>query len=84
MIIARRSLRAFHPRGKQNVLSLRPEIFCLERISPEGDETVLSLINVSGKQVSISLDHPGKRDILSGRVFSRDISLAPYEVLWLK
>jgi sucrose phosphorylase len=84
MIEARRNLRAFHPQGKQNVLSLSPEIFSLERISPEGDKTVLSLINVSGKRISISLDHSGKRDILSGRVFSSEISLAPYEVLWLK
>lgn len=84
MIRARRDLRAFHPRGKQNVLSLRPEIFCLERSSPEGDETVLSLINVSGKRVAVSLDHTGKRDVLSGRIFSGEISLAPYEVLWLK
>jgi sucrose phosphorylase len=84
LISTKRKLRAFHPGGKQKVLSVHPGIFCVERQSPEKGETVLSLINVTDKQVDLSLDTKGKRDVLSGRIFSEEMSLAPYEVLWLK
>jgi glycosidase len=84
LISTRRKLRAFNPRGRQKVFFVHPGIFCLERQSPEKDETVLSLINVTDKQVNLSMDTGGKRDVLSGRVFSGDLlSVSPYEVLWL-
>lgn len=91
LIGERRKHRAFHPGGKQNVLQLNPRIFSVERHSPGGDEMILSLINVSEEKVTLSLEHPYKKDVLTGKTFSKEISMAPkeismapYEVLWLQ
>ncbi len=84
LIGERRKHRAFHPGGKQNVLQLNPRIFSVERHSPGGDEMILSLINVSEERVTLSLEHPYKKDVLTGKTFSKEISIAPYEVLWLQ
>jgi len=84
LIGERRKHRAFHPGGKQNVLQLNPRIFSVERHSPGGDEMILSLINVSEERVTLSLEHPYKKDVLTEKTFSKEISMAPYEVLWLQ
>lgn len=84
LIGERRKHRAFHPGGKQNVLQLNPRIFAVERHSSGGDEMILSLINVSEERVTLSLEHPYKKDVLTGKTFSKEISMAPYEVLWLQ
>ncbi len=47
--------RAFHPRGRQKVLYPSPFIFALLRISPEEDESVLTLVNVTGRTVPIRI-----------------------------
>ncbi|MCK5093849.1 MAG: hypothetical protein KAR18_03920, partial [Spirochaetes bacterium] len=84
LIGERRKHRAFHPGGNQNVLQLNPRIFSVERHSPGGDEMILSLINVSEERVTLALEHPYKKDVLTGKTFSKEISIAPYEVLWLQ
>lgn len=52
IIALRIGKRAFHPNGDQNILDLSPEIFSVLRTSPEGDQHIISLINVSSKTVS--------------------------------
>jgi len=84
LIGERRKHRAFHPGGKQNVLQLNPRIFAVERHSSGGDEMILSLINVSEERVTLALEHPYKKDVLTEKTFSKEISMAPYEVLWLQ
>ncbi len=84
LIGERRKHRAFQPGGKQNVLQLNPRIFAVERHSSGGDEMILSLINVSEERVTLSLEHPYKKDVLTGKTLSKEISMAPYEVLWLQ
>jgi glycosidase len=83
LIQKRRSQKAFHPQGKQHILNLHPGIFALERHSPDGEQCILCLINVSDSTVDLTLDHPAGKDILSGRVVEKNISIKPYEVLWL-
>ncbi len=97
LIRARIAHRAFHPNGPQQVLSIHPALFVLLRTSPEGDESLLCVHNVSGVEQSFSVDltplplsHSGQvRDLVTNATFSANssgelsLSLAPYQVLWL-
>ena len=88
--------RAFHPNGDQKVLCLSTDVFALLRISPEGDDHILALINVTDKTcpTEIPLNETGIskthwHDLLSEREWTaRDeklcVSLAPYDVVWLE
>ena len=93
---ARKTSAAFHPFGEQEVLSLHPAIFSLLRISPDGNEQVLCLQNISAENLETTLDLsllPFHRtdpviDIISKKQFSIDnkklrLRLSPYEVFWL-
>ncbi len=92
LLIRRAAERAFHPNGPQGVLTLHPAVFALRRTSPQGDEHVLTLTNVSGEPVIVDLSGVAPdgaralRDVLSGRWVSvgEALRLEPYEVLWLK
>jgi glucosylglycerate phosphorylase len=96
LYMTRTGKRAFHPRGSQKVLPLSPDAFCLVRQSPEGDESILSLINVTGRKsritVSVEEVKTGERhwrDLLSGKYFTArkdtlQITLEPYGVVWLQ
>jgi len=88
--------RAFHPRGEQHILSIAPEVFAVLRTSPEGDERVLTLVNVTGRdsKAAIPLDsldiHTADLlDLVSGRRIEAgggrlEVLLEPYDILWLK
>ena len=88
--------RAFHPRGAQRILSIAPEIFSVLRTSPEGDERVLTLVNVTGRDcaVEIPLDSFAVHktdwiDLVSGKEFRArggrmNVLLKTYDILWLK
>lgn len=88
--------RAFHPRGKQKVFELSHHAFVVLRTSPERDDHVLALTNVTGKelQLEISLKALGVDerlwvDLIGEKywevVGSRlQIVLRPYDVAWLK
>jgi len=77
------------------VLSLSPHIFSILRTSPEGDEHILSVINVTDSRCSveiplaeIGLNEIRWQDLLSDKQWTaRDtrlyITLAPYDVLWV-
>jgi sucrose phosphorylase len=84
LLRARRSCPAFHPNGRQRVLELDPGIFAVERTAPRGGHKVLSLVNVTGGSVRPDIGSPSRRDILTGKSFSREIRLLPYQVLWLE
>lgn len=89
--------RAFHPRGKQKVFELSPHAFVVLRTSPEGDDHVLALTNVTGKelQLDISLKELGidERlwvDLIGEKHWEAEggsrlqVVLRPYDVAWLK
>jgi sucrose phosphorylase len=93
--LLRVSQPAFHPHGAQRVLDLAPEVFALKRTSPQGDQHLLALTNVSDRpcQVSInlnelSLEETVWRDLVAeaehkaqGGILS--LELSPYQVAWL-
>lgn len=88
--------RAFHPRGMQKVFYLSPFVFALLRISPEGDEHILTLTNVTGRdvQLNISLKETGVnervwREIINESLIEAhngylNIIMNAYDVKWLK
>ncbi len=88
--------RAFHPRGDQKVLNISPDVFAVLRTSPEGDDHVLAITNVTGGEtrLEISLEAVGVKEELwqdlirekrwdaqEGRIH---LLLQPYDVAWLK
>ncbi|MCB9007611.1 MAG: DUF3459 domain-containing protein [Ardenticatenaceae bacterium] len=73
--------KAFHPIGNQEILSLHPAVFAILR--QHQNEQVLCLQNVSPETVSVSLPFAG-RDLLAETAVSHQISLAPYQVVWIK
>jgi glucosylglycerate phosphorylase len=83
----RTSEPAFHPLGEQQVLDVHPQIFALERTSPDGTSRVLALHNISGETVTYTpaaeisgVDLFGEKPIERGS----SISLTPYQVCWIK
>lgn len=84
LIEVRRMHSSFHPSGSQRVLRLHPGIFAVERVSPDGKESVLCITNVSDTTITIPHRHPCKNDLLSKRNFGEELTLKPYEVIWLK
>ncbi len=73
---------AFHPLGTQTVLDLDPHLFVLERVAPGGAARLLAIHNVSAEPVSLTLPHSGINR-LDGRTLSGDVTLAPYQFIWL-
>jgi glucosylglycerate phosphorylase len=93
---ARVQNRAFHPRGLQKVLHLSPDVFAVVRRSPEEDEHILTVTNVTGRKtrLEVPLSEVGVQkqqwqDLLSDKPWEArgdalKITLEPYGVMWLK
>jgi sucrose phosphorylase len=91
------SRQAFHPSGRQLVLTTHPAIFTTIRTSPTGENSVLCLHSVSRSIHRVLVDlsqSPLKSvdrlvDIFTGAVFTMNkgskmhIEIRPYGVLWL-
>jgi len=96
LLRARAAEPAFHPRGGQRVLFLGEGVFALLRTSPDGDNRVLCLHNVSASAQSLHIRladlelYPGAwHDLITGRTHlasggSLDVRLSPYAVSWLR
>jgi glucosylglycerate phosphorylase len=98
LLQVRNSARAFHPAGKQSVLSLGRSIFNVLREAPDGFEKVLCLVNLSAQETPLQPDPPAQqllkssewRDLITGKAVGRgqnnivELSLQPYETLWLQ
>ncbi len=93
LLRARAAQPAFHPYGEMRVLSAGKAIFGVLRISPDGSGRVLCLHNVSNRPQSAGQEVWGNlqrqthswQDLLTGQNLdlTGDISLTPYQVLWL-
>ena len=95
LITIRTQQRAFHPNGAQTILDLSPSAFAVLRVSPKGDQHILSLINVTSRptdlQIPISMLQAGETrwyDIVSGMEWEADegmlyINILPYDIFWL-
>jgi sucrose phosphorylase len=87
--------RAFHPRGEMRVLSPSASVFAVLRISPEQDQRVLALTNVTGEVVRLEIpieqlgvDDTSWYDIVRGEHWNGSrgtlsVELGPYDVMWL-
>ena len=85
LLLARSSSPAFHPHGTQEVLSIHPSVFALERISPDKKTHVLCLQNVSAEKVAFETEHTTATDLLTGQPLQiSNISLEPYQFLWMR
>lgn len=88
--------RAFHPRGSQKILHLSPKVFAVVRHSPEEDEHILALTNVTGEKIrlEIPLSEVGVEeskwgDLLNESAYEASrgklkLVLEPYGIMWLK
>ncbi len=95
LLEARSAHRAFHPNGKQQVIAGNPALFSLLRISPDEQERVLCIHNISARRRRFKADltqlsmSGNMRDVLSGKDIAIDgrqtlrLALGPYEVKWL-
>ncbi len=96
LITIRTQKRAFHPYGGQKILSISPEIFALLRTSPEGDEKILALVNISTRVCHLEIplsdldsEETYWYDIVSGVEWMSDegtlyINMHPYDIVWLE
>jgi sucrose phosphorylase len=98
LLRVRTSQRAFHPNGRQKILFGDRALFALLRSSPDELEHVLCIHNVSDQDrpfradlKALGADHGGAlRDLVGGRSYTvaQDdqlrLTVAPYQVLWLK
>ncbi len=97
MLTKRRNCKAFHPRGRQIILTDHNAIFGLVRISPDGQNRALCLHNVSNQTQTIRIDlQPlpldgidAFKDLLSGDTYpleerSLSLTMEPFQVLWLQ
>ena len=92
LIHKRKSEKAFHPNGKQEVLFLKKGIFSLLRTSPNGKEKIIALHNVTDNiqkycfiKNQYGLNKKEYFDIISEKAINVEkISLIPYQIMWLK
>ena len=92
LIHKRKSEKAFHPNGKQEVLFLKKGIFSLLRTSPNGKEKIMVLHNVTDNiqrycftKNQYGLNKKEYFDIISEKAINVEkISLTPYKIMWLK
>jgi sucrose phosphorylase len=88
--------RAFHPGGEHRILSISPQVFTVLRTSPEADERILCLINVSDEPQNIDIPESdleerttGWMDLVGGKGYGNEedflsMELEPYQVMFLK
>ena len=85
LLQARNSMPAFDPHGSQKVLDLHPAVFAVERVSPDEKFHAVCLQNVSGQTVSFSTNYSSARDLFTDQPLQvSDLSLDPYQVLWVE
>ncbi len=88
--------KAFHPNGEQKVIMISPSVFSVLRISPEGNERILTLTNVTGTVVNLKIEtsqlgneYKKWYDLINEKEHiientSLSLTLQPYDVVWLK
>jgi len=96
LVLTRTRQRAFHPHGDQRVLMISPNIFIVLRTSPEGDQHILAMTNVTSRECSVEIPLLELKigetrwyDLLSEKEWRTknkrlSITLQPYDVVWLK
>jgi sucrose phosphorylase len=76
--------KAFHPNSSQKILLLNDHVFGLRRLSKENTCSVIALHNLTKQKQTVLLDHDSYYDIISKKHYDDQITMEPYQVLWLK
>ena len=96
LITVRTKQRPFHPNGGQRVLMLSPNVFSVLRISPNKDQRILALTNVTNRVCHLEVllselgtDENDWYDLVSGMEWMAEdqklyLTLQPYDVIWLQ
>ena len=94
--LLRTNQKAFHPRGRQRILSVSPNVLAVVRISPDEDRRIVAITNVTGRDTDIEIPTSdlGVRenrwhDLVGDKEWVVEagllkISLHPYDVVWLQ
>jgi sucrose phosphorylase len=93
--LARTGYRAFHPHGAQRVLMLSSDVFTVLRTSPEKDQHILAMTNVTNRvcNILVQLSELGLEEITwydilgdterTAQDGKLDVTMQPYDVIWL-
>jgi len=93
MLSVRGEHPAFHPDADQEIYDCGNELFVLKRTSLDGEESILSVSNITGNTVDLKSDmlplsggENGYRDLLGDEIrFDNGVlTMEAYESLWLK
>ena len=94
LLVARSASSAFHPHGEQKVLDCGTVIFALLRVSPDGDQRVLCLHNISDQTQNATVNWEDVFGLSSGQgtdlidltdhPLNGSLALQPYQTLWLR
>jgi sucrose phosphorylase len=94
--LIRTSQRAFHPQGEQRVLMISPDVFTVLRTSPEGDQHILAMTNVTNRVSNIDIPlsdlgvaQAGWYDLTGKTEWTAEnerlsVTFQPYDIIWLK
>ncbi len=78
----RRRHTAFHPSGGQQLHDLGRGLLAIERTSPDGQNRITVLCNLTDSPQSMFIDRPATC-VLTGNVWEQKVALGPYESAWL-
>lgn len=80
----RRKQNAFSPNAAQEVFFLDDRVFSIIRENKETGEKIIVLVNVSAKQVELTATGIEGKDLITDATVGTDISLQPYQAMWIK
>ncbi|WP_252241918.1 sugar phosphorylase [Clostridium sp. ZBS18] len=83
LITLRKEESAFSPFAMQKVLELGESIFALERFNEETGEKITLILNIDSKEANVYCNIKGV-DKVTGRKIDGNITLKPYEFVWIK
>ncbi|MBZ9691884.1 sugar phosphorylase [Clostridium sp. M14] len=83
LIALRKEESAFSPFAMQKVLDLGEGIFALERFNEKTGEKITLILNVDSKEANVYCNIKGV-DKVTGRKIDGNITLKPYEFVWIK
>ncbi|MGN2347908.1 sugar phosphorylase [Clostridium cagae] len=83
LINLRKEESAFSPFATQKALNLGESIFALERFNEKTGEKITLILNVDSKEANVYCNITGV-DKVTGRKIDGNITLKPYEFVWIK
>jgi len=83
MISIRQQQSAFSPYAPQTVVDLGSNLFALKRRNETTGDEVFFIVNVDSQPVVAEIGIKG-RDLLTGREIDSQITLEPYQFVWVR